>query len=493
MHNDNAVLRKLNTVGSNACRGALIAAMTVSMMPTSAFAAAATTETGSEATNNAPISATSEETKSLSSEYSLSAVSDDAASSSTSYDLTKIADGTYEGTATANSKDPAAGGNEWDVDSYEVKVTVQVASHKIASVKVSDETYDALTGESWDYLDKAEHGNARKHVTGMADKIVEANGTSVDAVSTATVSSNAIKAAVDNALQAAYDEQNPSTPATDEYTYGYAGLTWAEYWAGENVQAAGSSASSSELDSRNEADKGAFDVVTRATFNHGLHRGSYQCTDVIKTAEGVKIYPSYYPDSKSFVDVDGNVFSIDSKAKTVTAADGTVYTMTGHEVTGLKYVPVKIKTSDLEAFKASHSFVANGETLAGGYGENNLQAYSGLVAAVDADTNGLKTVTNNNGTFIGRRHRHRLGHRGPGAQDRHGYQAHGQGSERLLRRVPARRPQRQLWRPGRQYAKRHLDLLRRRRDLHQRPCQLRHQVRGRQLDAQVHGHSAGPH
>lgn len=402
MHNDNAVLRKLNTVGSNACRGALIAAMTVSMMPTSAFAAAATTETGSEATNNAPISATSEETKSLSSEYSLSAVSDDAASSSTSYDLTdltKIADGTYEGTATANSNDPAAGGNEWDIDSYEVKVTVQVASGKIASVKVSDETYDALTGESWDYLDKAEHGNARKHVTGMADKIVEANGTSVDAVSTATVSSNAIKAAVDNALQAAYDEQNPSTPATDEYTYGYAGLTWAEYWAGEKVQAAGSSASSSELDSHNEADKGAFDVVTRATFNHGLHRGSYQCTDVIETAEGVKIYPSYYPDSKSFVDVDGNAFSIDSKAKTVTAADGTVYTMTGHEVTGLKYVPVKIKTSDLEAFKASHSFVANGETLAGGYGENNLQAYSGLVAAVDADTNGLKTVTNNNGTF----------------------------------------------------------------------------------------------
>ena len=399
MHNDNAVLRKLNTVGSNACRGALIAAMTVSMMPTSAFAAAATTETGSEATNNAPISATKEETKSLNSEYSLSAVSDDATSGSTSYDLTKIADGTYTGTATADSNDPAAGGNEWDVDSYEVKVTVQVASHKITSVKVSDETYAALTGESWDYLDKAENGNARKHVTGMADKIVEANGTSVDAVSTATVSSNAIKAAVDNALQAAYDEQNPQTPAVDEYTYGYAGLTWAEYWAGENVQAAGSTASSDELDAHNETDKGAFDVVTRATFNHGLHRGSYQCTDVIETAEGVNIYPSHYPDSKSFVDVDGNHFSIDSKAKTVTAADGTVYTMTGHKVTGLKYVPVKIKTSDLEAFKTSHSFVANGETLAGGYGENNLQAYSGLVAAVNADTNGLKTVTNNNGTF----------------------------------------------------------------------------------------------
>ena len=403
MHNDNAVLRKLNAVGSNACRGALIAAMTVSMMPTSAFAAAATTETGSEATNNAPISATNEETNSLSSEYSLSAISDDGTSSSTSYDLTKIADGTYTGTATADSNDPLnKAGDEWNADDgkYDINVSVTIKSGKIAKVEVAD--YSNLGDDDWDRMDKAVNGFSKKGTsyTGVVKQIEDAGNTAaIDAVSTATISSNAIKAAVDNALQAAYDEQNPSTPATDEYTYGYAGLTWAEYWAGEAVQAAGSSASSSELDSRNEADKGAFDVVTRATFNHGLHRGSYQCTDVIETAEGVKIYPSYYPDSKSFVDVDGNVFSIDSKAKTVTAADGTVYTMTGHEVTGLKYVPVKIKTSDLDAFKASHSFVANGETLAGGFGEQNLQAYSGLVAAVDADTNGLKTVTNNNGTF----------------------------------------------------------------------------------------------
>ena len=403
MHNDNAVLRKLNAVGSNACRGALIAAMTVSMMPTSAFAAAATTETGSEATNNAPISATKEETKSLNSEYSLSAVSDDATSGSTSYDLTKIADGTYEGTATADSKDPLnKAGDEWNAadGKYDVNVSVTVKSGKIAKVEVAD--YSSLGDDDWDRMHKAVNGFSKKGTSykGMVEQIETAgNTTSIDAVSTATISSNAIKAAVDNALQTAYDEQNPSTPATDEYTYGYAGLTWAEYWAGENVQAAGSSASSSELDSRNEADKGAFDVVTRATFNHGLHRGSYQCTDVIKTAEGKDIYPSYYPDSKSFVDTDGNTFSIDSKAKTVTAADGTVYTMTGHEVTGLKYVPVKIKTSDLEAFKASHSFVANGDTLAGGFGEQNLKAYSGLVANVDENTNGLKTVTNNNGAF----------------------------------------------------------------------------------------------
>ena len=391
MHNDNAVLRKLNTVGSNACRGALIAAMTVSMMPTSAFAAAATTETGSEATNNAPISATSEETKSLSSEYSLSAVSDDAASSSTSYDLTKIADGTYTGTAQVAENGSTE--NEDEFAGYTVTVNVKVASHKITSVDmVRDEP-----SESAPYVKKAVEGT--KKTAGVPAKIVDAQGTTVDNVSSATFTSEAIKAATDNALQAAYDEQNPQTPAVDEYTYGYAGLTWAEYWAGENVQAAGSTASSDKLDAHNETDKGAFDVVTRATFNHGLHRGSYQCTDAIQTSEGVEIHPSYYPDSSHFVDAEGKTYTIDSKAKTVTATDGTVYHMTGHQITGLKYVPVKIKTSDLEAFKASHSFVANGETLAGGFGEQNLEAYSGLVANVDENTNGLKTVTNNGGTF----------------------------------------------------------------------------------------------
>ena len=401
MHNDNAVLRKLNAVGSNACRGALIAAMTVSMMPTSAFAAAATTETGSEATNNAPISATNEETKSLSSEYSLSAVSDDGTSSSTSYDLTKIADGTYTGTATADSNDPLnKAGDEWNAadGKYDVSVSVTVKSGKIAKVEVAD--YSNLGDDDWDRMDKAVNGFSKKgtSITGVVEQIETAgNTTAIDAVSTATISSNAIKAAVDDALQAAYDEQNPSTPATDEYTYGYAGLTWAEYWAAENVQAAGSTAAGAEKDSHGETDTGAFDVVTRATANHGLHRGSYQCMATIYTNEGATFeLATWATDGKSFTTTDGKTVTWNRGNMT---CDGASYTLKDYEVTGLKYVPVKIKTSDLEAFKASYSFVANGETLAGGYGENKLQAYSGLVAAVDADTNGLKTVTNNNGTF----------------------------------------------------------------------------------------------
>ena len=404
----NAIRRVLATAGGNASKGVMAMALTLSLTPATALAQTDGGEmegaAGSDATNTetaAPLASEDAETSFNSIEdYTLSGGENTVSAQEASYDLTKIADGEYQGKAVADSNDPLnKGGDEWNVKSYEVSVTVTVASSKISKVKVAD--YTSLGDDDWDRMDKAVNGFKQKGTVheGVVSQIENAGNTnSIDAVTTATISSNAIKTAVDNALQAAYDEQN-AKPAESEYTYGYAGLTWAEYWAAEGVQSAGSAATSSDLDSHNEADKGAFDAVTRATFNHGLHRGSYQCTDAIKTAEGKDIYPSYYPDSKSFVDVDGNTFSIDGKAKTVTAADGTVYTMTGHEVTGLKYVPVKIKTADLDAFKASHRFVANGETLAGGYGEQNLQAYSDLVANVDADTNGLKTATNDNGTF----------------------------------------------------------------------------------------------
>ena len=46
--------------------------------------------------------------------------------------------------------------------------------------------------------------------------------------------------------------------AQEEYKYVYAAMTWAEYWAAEGVQAAGDSSSSSELDTRNEADAMVF-------------------------------------------------------------------------------------------------------------------------------------------------------------------------------------------------------------------------------------------
>ena len=387
MQKENAVLRHLNAFGSNACRAAVITAMVTSMAPTTAIAATMT-KTGTEATNNAPVSIQNEEANLLTTDSS-----SQNASSGTLYDLSKIADGTYTGKAVADSNDPHNKGDEWDAKSYDVSVSVTVSGGKITKVDVAD--YESLGDNDYEKMNLAVKGSRK--AKGVPAQIEAAGNTdNIDAVTTATISSNAIKAAVDNALQAAYDDQNPSAPATDEYTYGYAALTWAEYWANEGVQNAGSAASSDELDSRGETDKGAFDVVTRATANHGLHRGSYQCTAVIQAEDGTEFnLATWAADGKSFTTTDGKTVAWNRGEMTV---DGKTYKMKDYEVTGLKYVPVKVKTADLAAFKQTHTFVANGDTLAGGYGEANLKAYSGLVADVDASTHGLKTVTMNGTT-----------------------------------------------------------------------------------------------
>ena len=187
----------------------------------------------------------------------------------------------------------------------------------------------------------------------------------------------------------------------DAYTYVYAGLSWAEYWAAEGVQAAGDASSSDAYDLRDEYDKGAFDTVTRATVNHGLHRGSFQCTDVIEAENGKEYKISYWKSegkTTKAVLTDGN--EITFNRGTITEADGTTTKMTEHHVTGLKYVPVKVAKDDYEAFKAKYDVVENGGTLAGGYSENKLSSYNGLVAEVTSATNGLKTATkNSDGSF----------------------------------------------------------------------------------------------
>lgn len=400
----NAVRRALASAGGNASKGMMAMALTLSLSPATAFAQTGDGEiegaAGSDATNTetaAPQSSEGAQTSSISIEnYTLDGGSNAAVSQGASYDLSKIADGKYQGTAVADSKDPLNKGDEWDAKSYDVSVTVTVADSKIVKVEVAN--YSTLGDNDWDRMDKAVNGFSKKGTSyeGVVGQIEKAGSTSnVDAVTTATISSNAIKTAVDNALQAAYDEQN-AKPAESEYTYGYAGLTWAEYWAAEGVQAAGSAASSGDLDSRSEADKGAFDAVTRATANHGLHRGSYQCMATIYTNEGATFeLATWAADGKSFITTDGKTVTWNRGSMT---CDGASYTLKDYEVTGLKYVPVKVKTSDLDAFKATHRFVANGETLAGGYGEGQLSSYSNLVADVDADTNGLKTVTVSDGS-----------------------------------------------------------------------------------------------
>ena len=179
--------------------------------------------------------------------------------------------------------------------------------------------------------------------------------------------------------------------AQEEYKYVYAAMTWAEYWAAEEVQAAGDSSSSSELDTRNEADKGAFDAVTRATANHGLHRGSFQCVAVIEAENGKTYEVSHWSsDGKEITLTNGNVIKFNRGE--ITDTDGTITKLKDYEVTGLKYVPVKVASADYEVFCQKYNVVENGGELVGGYGENKLAAYS-VKANVTEATNGLKTVT----------------------------------------------------------------------------------------------------
>ena len=84
--------------------------------------------------------------------------------------------------------------------------------------------------------------------------------------------------------------QTQTAENSDDYVYCYAGLTWAEYWKAEGVWAAGDTTSSDTADSHGEKDKGAFDAVTRATANHGLHRGSYQVLQLLKVKRELIVY-----------------------------------------------------------------------------------------------------------------------------------------------------------------------------------------------------------
>ena len=186
--------------------------------------------------------------------------------------------------------------------------------------------------------------------------------------------------------------------ADDEYSYVYAGLTWQEYWANEGVYNAGDVTTSNEKDTHGEYDKGGFDTVTRATTNHGLHRGSYQCMATIDTEDGKKYeLAGWSSDGKQMILTDGTQLSYNRG--TITNADGSTSKVSSYDVTGIKYVPVKVKTSDLADFEQHYRVVKNGEKLYGGFGENKLSSYE-YTAAVNADTNGIKTaVKNADGTY----------------------------------------------------------------------------------------------
>ncbi len=186
--------------------------------------------------------------------------------------------------------------------------------------------------------------------------------------------------------------QKTLTVTVPETYYLYASLSYEEYWENEGVYAAGNTESSEEVDrtdkkGNKEYDKGGFDAVTRATSNHGLHRGSFQQDVTIHTADK-DYYPLYWTDADNFVDrEDGKTYNKNDIG------------ITSYEITGIKYVPVAVRAQDYAQFVKDYEVTLNGDKLYGGYFEDQLTSYAELVAEVTANTNGLKTATLTDGAW----------------------------------------------------------------------------------------------
>ncbi len=191
-----------------------------------------------------------------------------------------------------------------------------------------------------------------------------------------------------------------------EKIYAYASLSYNEYWANEGVYAAGNDSSSDVADIRGEMDKGGYDAVSRATTNHGLHRGSFQQTAVIEatTADGQTVsmgVDHWAADNTKFYDANGteytvnretNPMSISYKVRQGRETVAVTASFKDYKINGIKYVPVAVDAVDYQDFCKNYAVVKNGQPVQGGYSEGKLSSYTG-VADVTAQTNGLKTAT----------------------------------------------------------------------------------------------------
>ena len=269
--------------------------------------------------------------------------------------------------------------------SFTVSTNMTVAQYDSESVslKAADKANDAALANYLNNITSVKVGDKEYAATGKdAVTIINSNGyldlTAEPFADMKQSSSYTIT------VKANYYKDQEFTVTFPEYIYAYAAVPYDEYWQSEGVYRNEDSdwgAGSDTLDGHNEYDKGAFDAVSRATTNHGLHRGSFQQSVVIHTKDTAKdYYPVAWTDGDNFVDADGKTYNKKEIG------------MTSYNITGIKYVPVKVKSDNFAEFCKHYTVTQNGETLQGGFSENNLKSYT-AVAAVDSTTNGLKEVT----------------------------------------------------------------------------------------------------
>jgi len=110
-----------------------------------------------------------------------------------STDLVGLKEGTYKGSAKVYQYN------------YDITTEVTIAAGTIADIVITDESYtNSEPSQSYSYLDWAANGIKRKKTAGVVDQILKKQSTeNIDAVSNATYSSQAIVAAVENAVKEA--------------------------------------------------------------------------------------------------------------------------------------------------------------------------------------------------------------------------------------------------------------------------------------------------
>ncbi len=270
--------------------------------------------------------------------------------------------------------------------SFTVSTNMTVAQYDSESVslKAADKANDAALANYLNNITSVKVGNKEYAATGKkAVTIINSNGyLDLTAEPFAEMKSGSKYTIT---VKANYYKDQEFTVTIPEHIYAYAAVPYDEYWQSEGVYLSGSKwdVGSEKLDGHKEYDKGAFDAVSRATTNHGLHRGSFQQSVVIhgtKDGEAYDYHPVAWTDGDNFVDADGKTYNKKEIG------------ITSYNITGIKYVPVKVKSDNFVDFCKHYTVTQNGETLQGGFSENNLNAYT-AVAAVDKDTNGLKEVT----------------------------------------------------------------------------------------------------
>ena len=310
------------------------------------------------------------------------------------------AKGTYTSTQKVDATDPLNEEDDWE--SYNINLSVSVADDgTISDINVDpvgtlDKTSQQRLGWVVDgkSTKKESYDGVKKALVGQPATQESVDKWNLDTYSTATISANAVKAALKDALSQASEAKTEP-----EYKYVYAAVPYSEYWSAEGVLNGSSTAASAELDTNNEADRGAFDAVSRATTNHGLYRGSFQQDVTVYLKDGPSFKLSHFDggDATKMVTADGKTVTYSKKQFTI---DGKTYALDHYTISGIKYVPVKVAAADYDDFKTKYQVVENGGTLEGGSSnEGNVKNYS-VKANVTENTNGLKTATKNaDGTY----------------------------------------------------------------------------------------------